>query len=256
MEIRPALRDSIGTRIELRLNDPTESEVGRRLAAQIPGGVPGRGWSAPGVYLHLALPRVDGRGDRPTACARRRRTSWRRWSGRLVRAGGAAGTAAARTHRAVRSGRSAARPRAGVPIGVPEADLVPVAPRPHRRRSAPARLRRRRVGQDLVPADLDPALAAQSAGWEVRFVVVDYRRSLLGVVPEEHLGAYAAEPEAARVYVDQVVREAPGAAAPTGPSPAPSWPPATGGRGRRSTRGRRLRPRRGEPRACWTPSSS
>ncbi len=60
MEIRPALRDSIGSRIELRLNDPTESEVNRRLAARMADAVPGRGIAAPGAYLHLVLPRLDG----------------------------------------------------------------------------------------------------------------------------------------------------------------------------------------------------
>ncbi|WP_163573526.1 FtsK/SpoIIIE domain-containing protein [Fodinicola feengrottensis] len=60
MEIRPALRDSIGTRIELRLNDPTDSEINRRLATAIPAGTPGRGLAAPGLYFHLALPRMDG----------------------------------------------------------------------------------------------------------------------------------------------------------------------------------------------------
>ncbi len=59
-DIRPALRDSIGTRIELRLNDSTESDVNRRLAARIPSNMAGRGISAPGVFFHLVLPRLDG----------------------------------------------------------------------------------------------------------------------------------------------------------------------------------------------------
>src|SRR5262249_29250814 len=40
MDIRPALRDSIGSRFELRLNDPTESEINRRLAARMPMEMP------------------------------------------------------------------------------------------------------------------------------------------------------------------------------------------------------------------------
>ena len=59
-DIRPALRDSIGTRMELRLNDPSESDVNRRIAARVPAGVPGRGISAPGIYFQLVLPRLDG----------------------------------------------------------------------------------------------------------------------------------------------------------------------------------------------------
>ncbi|HWB35706.1 MAG TPA: type VII secretion protein EccCb, partial [Rugosimonospora sp.] len=60
LEIRPALRDSIGTRVELRLNDSSESEVNRRLSARMAKSVPGRGITAPGVYFHLLLPRLDG----------------------------------------------------------------------------------------------------------------------------------------------------------------------------------------------------
>ena len=34
-EIRPALKDQIGTRIELRLGDPAESEMDRKRARQL-----------------------------------------------------------------------------------------------------------------------------------------------------------------------------------------------------------------------------
>jgi S-DNA-T family DNA segregation ATPase FtsK/SpoIIIE len=59
-EIRPALRDQIGTRIELRLGDPSDSEVDRRRAQQVPAGNPGRGLSQDGMHMVIALPRLDG----------------------------------------------------------------------------------------------------------------------------------------------------------------------------------------------------
>ncbi len=59
-EIRPALRDQIGTRIELRLGDPSDSEVDRRRAQQVPVGNPGRGLSPDGLHMVIALPRLDG----------------------------------------------------------------------------------------------------------------------------------------------------------------------------------------------------
>ena len=55
MELRPALRDLFGTRLELRLGDPTDSEFDRRVAADVPEGAPGP------------------RPDRATSC-----TSWPR----------------------------------------------------------------------------------------------------------------------------------------------------------------------------------
>jgi DNA segregation ATPase FtsK/SpoIIIE, S-DNA-T family len=59
-EIRPALRDQIGTRIELRLGDASDSEVDRRRAQQVPEGNPGRGLSQDGMQMVIALPRLDG----------------------------------------------------------------------------------------------------------------------------------------------------------------------------------------------------
>ena len=70
-EIRPALKDQIATRIELRLGDPADSEVDRRRAEQVPDGNPGRGLSGDGLHMVIALPRLDGAGgeflpDRPS----------------------------------------------------------------------------------------------------------------------------------------------------------------------------------------------
>jgi DNA segregation ATPase FtsK/SpoIIIE, S-DNA-T family len=59
-EIRPALRDQVGTRIELRLGDPADSELDRRRAAHVPEGKPGRGLSHDGLHMVVAFP---GLGD-------------------------------------------------------------------------------------------------------------------------------------------------------------------------------------------------
>ncbi|MEU4642897.1 type VII secretion protein EccCb [Micromonospora sp. NPDC023814] len=205
MEIRPALRDSIGTRIELRLNDPSESEVGRRLAMAIPAGMPGRGVLAPGVYFHLALPRVDGVES----------TEGSRESQEDVLAKVAAGWSGppAPPIRLLPSRitlpevDSMPAPDEGVPIGVGEADLQPVAVD--------------LVGGDphlIVFGDVGSgktsflrtfmtAVSQRHTGWEARFVVFDYRRTLLGAVSDEHLGAYGTNADAARAYVAQMVEK-------------------------------------------------
>jgi S-DNA-T family DNA segregation ATPase FtsK/SpoIIIE len=58
-ELRPRLRDNIGTRLELRLNDPVDSELGRAIAAAIPAGVPGRGANREKLYFQIALPLIE-----------------------------------------------------------------------------------------------------------------------------------------------------------------------------------------------------
>src|SRR2546430_17336295 len=60
MEIRPALLDNVGARLELRLNDPMDSLVDRRAAANVPASAPGRGLTAAGLHFQAALPRVAG----------------------------------------------------------------------------------------------------------------------------------------------------------------------------------------------------
>ncbi|MGR3867169.1 type VII secretion protein EccCa [Streptomyces graminifolii] len=57
-EVRPRLRDMLGTKLELRLGDSMESEVGSRAAAGVPHR-PGRGLTSSGHHFLSALPRLD-----------------------------------------------------------------------------------------------------------------------------------------------------------------------------------------------------
>ncbi|MGW3121602.1 type VII secretion protein EccCa [Streptomyces sp. NPDC001107] len=57
-EVRPRLRDMLGTKLELRLGDSMESEVGSRAAAGVPHR-PGRGLTTSGHHFVSALPRLD-----------------------------------------------------------------------------------------------------------------------------------------------------------------------------------------------------
>ncbi|WP_213453727.1 type VII secretion protein EccCa [Rhizomonospora bruguierae] len=58
-ELRTWLRDLLGTRLELRLGDSMESDVGSRRAATVPNQ-PGRGLTSEGLHFLGALPRMDG----------------------------------------------------------------------------------------------------------------------------------------------------------------------------------------------------
>ncbi len=67
-DIRPALRDQLGTRIELRLGDPADSEIDRARAAAVPRDRPGHGLSPDGLSIVMARPgaphRVEADGWR------------------------------------------------------------------------------------------------------------------------------------------------------------------------------------------------
>lgn len=55
-DIRAGLKDLLGTRIELRLGDPLDSEMDRRQAALVPVSAPGRGITREGHHFALARP--------------------------------------------------------------------------------------------------------------------------------------------------------------------------------------------------------
>src|SRR3954471_8220411 len=59
-DFRAAMRDMFGSRLELRLGDPLDSEIDRRVAALVPQGRPGRGLVSSKLHFLSALPRIDG----------------------------------------------------------------------------------------------------------------------------------------------------------------------------------------------------
>ncbi|SFC15083.1 DNA segregation ATPase FtsK/SpoIIIE, S-DNA-T family [Nocardioides terrae] len=76
-DLRAAVRDLFDTRLELRLADPLDSEVDRRLAAAVPRDRPGRG-IVDGAHFLAAVPRLDTSTDarpeaRPAARSSQRR---------------------------------------------------------------------------------------------------------------------------------------------------------------------------------------
>jgi S-DNA-T family DNA segregation ATPase FtsK/SpoIIIE len=69
--VRPAIKDQLQTRIEMRLGDLTDSVFpgNRALVASIPPDRPGRCISGEGLHMLTALPRLDGVGDAESASA-------------------------------------------------------------------------------------------------------------------------------------------------------------------------------------------
>jgi DNA segregation ATPase FtsK/SpoIIIE, S-DNA-T family len=61
-EIRSRLRDMLGTKLELRLGDSLESEIGSKAAAGVPHQ-PGSGLTSSGHHFRSALPRLDGSAE-------------------------------------------------------------------------------------------------------------------------------------------------------------------------------------------------
>ncbi|MER5767841.1 type VII secretion protein EccCa [Streptomyces sp. NPDC001985] len=62
MDFRSWLRDALGTRFELKLGDPMESDINSKAQALVPRS-PGRGLTADRLHFLTAVPRTDGTGS-------------------------------------------------------------------------------------------------------------------------------------------------------------------------------------------------
>lgn len=169
-ELRPALKDQIGTRIELRLGDPADSELDRRRAQQVPEGRPGRGLSRDGQHMVIALPR--------TQICRRGTT-----------------TAPRIPLLPTRVDLTGSELSDRIVLGLEERQLDL------------ATVDFDRDGHLLIFGDIECGKTATlrtlcheivrtASAAQAKLFVVDFRRTLLGVVESDHFGGYAASPAA------------------------------------------------------------
>jgi len=196
-DLRLAVRDNVGGRLELRLNDPIESEVDRRAAAAIPEGTPGRALTRGGEQVQVALPRIDGRADvggLSLGIESLVAAVTKRWEGLP------AAPVVPMLPTQVRPAdlpQPAADPDPGVAIGLEEFGLEPArvdlfGAEPHFLVYGDAE-----CGKTTLLRGWIERLAAEMPPNRVQIAVIDYRRTLLGAVPNDHLYGYAVTPEQA-----------------------------------------------------------
>lgn len=190
MDFRNAIRDTFGSKLELRLGDTSDSEIDRKVAVNVPLGRPGRGLAPSKHHMLTALPRVDGSGDPDTLgegvgdLIDRVNRAWQGPQGPKLRLlpelldldelrRQAAGTPAEKQ----------------VLLGVDEARLAPTGfdfrRNPHlylfgdseSGKSGFLRGFSREIMRTMSPA-------------QAQFFVVDYRRALLSEIPDEYLAGY------------------------------------------------------------------
>ncbi len=185
-DLRPAIRDVFGTRLELRLGDSADSLIDRKAALNVPAAQPGRGITDSGHQMLVALPRIDGlatSADLSEGLGRLVDAVRQAWSG--------SGAPPVRMLPATVPYESlpAGTGERGIAVGIAEQDLEPVyldfAADPHflffgdseSGKTAVLRTIARRIVESYSPE-------------EARIVLVDHRRSLLDVVPAGHLVGY------------------------------------------------------------------
>jgi S-DNA-T family DNA segregation ATPase FtsK/SpoIIIE len=188
-EMRPALKDQIGTRIELRLGDPADSEMDRRRARELSQLSPGRGITRDGKEMVIALPRLDGRNTID------------RWAGRRARPIELLPLQVA--HDAVASA-GLARTATEVVVGLGERELQPVV-LDFGQQSHLVVLGDAECGKTSALRLLCREIVRTNTADSVQIEIVDFRRTLLGVVESAHLGGYAISASALTVRLPNLL---------------------------------------------------
>lgn len=188
-EVRMRMQPSFGGRLELRLSDPFDSDVDRKAMEAIPKESSGR-FLVPGpLYGQLALPRVDGRADTESL-----RDGVADLIARVAEQWPDAAVREVETLPAKLSIRDLPEPGSieggGVPVGITDADLGPAVidifgNDPHLVVFGDGQ-----TGKSGALRTLITGLTADRGGDDLAIVAIDYRRSNLDLIGEEHLLAY------------------------------------------------------------------
>ena len=185
-ELRPAVRDLLGTRIELRQAEAIDSVIDRKAAKLVPDA-PGRGLSPDGCGVLVAYAAPSDVAEVATVC--RARGDERVPALKLLPA-------------EVRWGQVEPAVAAGmVAIGLDEDALAPVPFDADRDRHL--------LIFGSAGSGRTTALRTLIAGLlrtrpTLKFVVVDYRRGLLDAVPADRLAGYAGSPAVAEPMVAEL----------------------------------------------------
>ncbi|MFE5961430.1 type VII secretion protein EccCa [Streptomyces rubiginosohelvolus] len=188
-DVRIAIQSNFGTRVELRLNDPGESGIDRKLAETLAPDEPGRVLTDGKLFAHVALPRTDGGEDTSDLGAvleRTARTVRATWNGEVAQP--------VRVLPQILEPHSLPGPAAEptrVPIGLDQSALAPVLLDLFRHDQHLLVLGDSECGKTNLLRTVAHGLVDRYGEDDLVFAVMDPRRSLRGVVPEEFNGGYA-----------------------------------------------------------------
>jgi S-DNA-T family DNA segregation ATPase FtsK/SpoIIIE len=188
-----------GTRLELRLIDPADSELGRKAAASVPLDRPGRGITIEGEHFLAATPEVSTISGGMPALVGAAARAWPGQPAPRVRL-----LPAELPYQDLDLAADEDNPLA-LPIGVAGADLrqvaVDFATDPHFLLFGDIE-----SGKSTFLRALATTITRRMAAEQARIILVDYRRSLLGAVTTEHLIGYGTAPAQTGELIDSVAK--------------------------------------------------
>ncbi|MFI9806667.1 type VII secretion protein EccCa [Streptomyces sp. NPDC052301] len=204
-DVRIAAQSLFGTRVELRLNDPADSSVDRKLSQTLTPDTPGRALTDGKLFAQVALPRMDGRpatDDLGPALEQAARTVRASWHGEVAPPVRVLPTRLP----AVRLPAPAAEP-GRIPIGVDQDALAPVLLDLFGSDQHMLILGDNECGKTNLLELIAAQLVERYTDEELVFGVYDPRRGLRGVVPESYRGGYAHNAKLAAVLSTGIATE-------------------------------------------------
>ncbi|WP_406839341.1 type VII secretion protein EccCa [Streptomyces sp. AHU1] len=188
-DVRIATQSVFGTRVELRLNDPADSSIDRKLSQTLSPDTPGRVLTDGKLFAQVALPRVDSSastGDLGPALEEAARTIHATWHGELASPVRVLPTRL----RTAQLPSLATEPRR-VPLGVDQDALAPALLDLFGSDQHLLILGDNECGKTNLLKLITRQLVDRYGDDELVFGVFDPRRGLRGVVPEPYRGGYA-----------------------------------------------------------------
>ncbi|MFJ9039068.1 type VII secretion protein EccCa [Streptomyces sp. NPDC102406] len=188
-DVRIATQSLFGSRIELRLNDPSDSSIERKLAETLTADTPGRVLTQNKLFAHTALPRIDARataddlGPALQEAARTIRVTWHGEPAAPVRV-------LPTVLPAQRLPSTAAAPHT-VPIGVDQDTLSPTLLDLFGTDQHLLILGDHECGKTNLLKLISRSLVERHSADELVFGIFDPRRGLRGHIPEPYRGGYA-----------------------------------------------------------------
>ncbi|GAA4939282.1 type VII secretion protein EccC [Streptomonospora halophila] len=204
-DVRIAMQSNFGQKLELHLNDPSDSSVDRKLAETLGADTPGRALTDQKLFGQVALPRVDSLaeddnlGEVVEKTCRAIGTAWKGTTAPPVRilphllpAATLPGPETEPTQ---------------VPIGVDEQGLEPVLLDLFDRDQNLLVLGDGECGKTNLLRLVAEGLIARYPSDQVVFAVMDPRRTLRNVIPEAYLGGYASNARMCQGLAGGVAKE-------------------------------------------------
>ncbi|WP_217572682.1 type VII secretion protein EccCa [Streptomyces sp. GbtcB7] len=188
MEVRANLKDHLMNRLELRLGDTMDSELDRKVAVNVPTGVPGRGQAPGKLHFMGAVPRIDGLtsdtdlADATAALATEVSRHWQAPGAPEVRL-------LPREFPALQLPPGDHSPHRGVAFALDEDNLEPVFV-DFEQDPFFLVFGESESGKSNLLRLLIKQLTERYSGDDCKLFVVDNRRSLLDVTPSTHLAEY------------------------------------------------------------------